>query len=339
MNTFDNEEHQNNIPETLQQTNDSETLQQNHDECLLCPICRDLLIVPRLYKCGHNVCEECMVNADKTTEEDYTHTAPVYKCPICRDETIQKWYDRPINNALIDVLCKLSIEYKLRNNQHIRKKVADIPESCVPNNVNLAYISKNIREIRSENIYKQILPILYRAALDGKAYVNITTSDISGVSDLVAKKLIERNGIYRFTSNLRECQIELVQTGHLYQRYDFENENYNTTDPIIYTPQEDNLLNNNSNSSDSNNQDHQDHQDNQDNQDHQDHSQTQITYDNNTTAIRIQDSLQSLSSTTPTDIVAVTIHDSDGTPVSGTQSRELSSFLVNHILRNLGNRH
>ena len=40
------------------------------------------------------------------------------------------------------------------------------------------------------------------------------------------------------------------------------------------------------------------------------------------------------------DIVAITVHDSDGNPVSDRNvSRELSTFLVNNILRNLSRVH
>ena len=42
-----------------------------------------------------------------------------------------------------------------------------------------------------------------------------------------------------------------------------------------------------------------------------------------------------LSSLSPNDVVAVTIQDADGNNVTDRQSRELSGFLVNHVLRNL----
>ena len=115
-----------------------------HDECLLCPICRDLLIIPRIYTCGHNVCEECMINTDKVVDEDTMHTLPIYKCPICRSETLAKWNDRPINNTLIDVLSKISPEYKLKH-QHHQKKHSPASPTSIPQNVNLAYLCKNMR--------------------------------------------------------------------------------------------------------------------------------------------------------------------------------------------------
>ena len=71
---------------------------------------------------------------------------------------------------------------------------------------------------RTESLYNQIVPILYRAALDGKAHVTISSStyDIGMVADMLAKKLIDRNGIYRFIAGRHECQIELVPSERSY---------------------------------------------------------------------------------------------------------------------------
>jgi len=298
----------NNLSETAAQRDDT-------DECLLCPICKDLLIIPRLYSCGHNVCEECMILADKATEEDVTHTAPIYKCPICRDETLQKWYDRPVNNALIDVLCKISQSYTLKHNKHEKRKITDVPGALIPKNVNLAFLSKYIREYKTEGQYRQILPILYRAALEGKSYITITsTQEIGTVADALAKRLIERNGIYRFITGHRECQIELVPSDRSY-RCDFENEHYNTETPI--------LINND------------------------DPPGTLIPgFDNNSAPQEdqlraLQTSVRSTDNESVDIDATITISDTGiqlpntETQLPDRQSRELSTFLVNHILRNL----
>lgn len=276
----------------------------DHDECLLCPICKDLLIIPRLYNCGHNICEECMLSTDKVLDDESNYSIPIYRCPICREETLQKWYDRPVNNTLIDLLCKISSEYKIRHNNHKRRQLSDIPEKNIPSSVNLAYISQHIREYKAEVLYKQILPILYRAAIEGKSYVTITAAahDISAVADILAKKLIDRNGIYKVTSINRECQIDLVPSERSY-RCEFNNPNYNTTDPIISTQQNDN---------------------------------TNIPTTTPTTNVStIQSS--SLENLNVDDGVAVNVTDINGNQISDPESRQLSNFLVNHIIRNLSN--
>ena len=91
-----------------------------------------------------------------------------------------------------------------------------------------------MRQIRTDELYKQIVPMLYKAALQGKPYVTISSEshDISLISDLLAKKLIENNGIYKLIRGSRECHIELVPTERPY-RYEYENSDYNPENPII----------------------------------------------------------------------------------------------------------
>ena len=271
-----------------------------HDDCLLCPVCKDLLMIPRMYTCGHNVCEDCMINIDKTVEEDTIHALPIYKCPICRAETLAKWNDRPVNNTLIDVLCKISSDYKLKHTQYRKKNPMDFFPTTIPKNINLAYLCKNMRHFKCEQLYKQILPLLYQAAIEGKSYVTITsnTTDISLVADMLAKELIKKNGIYRFIAGSRECQIELVPTERTY-RCEYENDDYDTEQPILEddTDTEEPASPPIAGGSASNN----------------------ISYTNEPHATT----------------VAVTIHDSDGNPVTERPSVELSNFIVNHVLRNL----
>ena len=202
-------------------------------EHISCPVCKDIIINPRLYPCGHNVCEECMISSDKATQEDIVNSVPIYKCPICRGETMYQWYDRPVNNALIDIFCKLSDAYKRKNEQHSRKRQTDLPQ-FIPKNINLAFLSSKMRQHKADVLYKQLLPILYAAALNGKSYITIacTSSDIYIVADLIAKRLIDENGIYRFVAGQRECQIELVPSDRSY-RYEYTNEHYDTNRAIL----------------------------------------------------------------------------------------------------------
>jgi len=224
-------------------------------EHISCPVCKEITINPRLYPCGHNVCEECMIASDKATQEDLVNSVPIYKCPLCRQETMTQWYDRPVNNALIDIFCKLSDAYKRKNDQHSRKRQTDLPQ-FIPKNINLAFLSSKMRQHKADVLYKQLLPILYTAALNGKSYITIacTSSDIYIVADLIAKRLIDENGIYRFVAGQRECQIELVPSDRSY-RYEYTNEHYDTNRPILsansLTESTDNQNSNNAQATDS----------------------------------------------------------------------------------------
>ena len=205
----------------------------NQDPHFLCPVCTETMMFPRLYPCGHNICEKCMIKNDETQKNNVVRgELPIFTCPICRHETIKEWWSRPINTTLIDVLSILSPEYKTKHANYEKIAHDSYTEVTIPNNINLAYICKNMREYKANEFYKQILPILYKAAVDGKPFITISSehTNFSSVADILADKLIKQNGIYRFIANNRECQIELVPSENHY-RYNYDNPNYNTNNP------------------------------------------------------------------------------------------------------------
>ena len=310
------------------------------DHHILCPVCHDLLLIPRMYSCGHNVCEECMIKADEAIRDDTMSMAlPIYKCPICRNESISEWHDRPINTSLIDVLSKISSDYKLRHDTHKKRDVTDITERNLPNGINLGYVCKHMREFRTEEIYNRIVPLLYKAALQGKPYVTISseTHDISLIADLLAKRLIDKNGIYRLIANQRECQIELVPSERSY-RYEYNNENYDPSIPILASSRA--TAPDVANTDADNNMD----------------DGVEVGESNDTALLPIADAVPEPSTAAATvterdvvmtsssgipgnaEIISVTVHDVAGNVVADDQSRQVSNMLVNHILQNLQHR-
>ena len=194
-----------------------------------CPICREMMIMPRLYDCGHSVCQECMIKSDNSAQESMTSLfqMPVYKCPLCRNETNGEWHTRPVNHSLIDILSqnedykKATEEYKLKN-KHDKDEITEIPET-----LNFSYIVYKKRLQKCNKIYKQILPLLFKAAIAGKPYVTITTNtlEIQTVADLLAKKLFVNNSVYKLQSSFRECQIDFVPSDRSY-KCEYENPTY-----------------------------------------------------------------------------------------------------------------
>ena len=47
------------------------------DEHFYCPICRDIFMTPKLYDCGHTICEKCMIKMDETEEEKVISSSQV----------------------------------------------------------------------------------------------------------------------------------------------------------------------------------------------------------------------------------------------------------------------
>ena len=103
-----------------------------------CPICMEAPLYPRLYECGHTVCEICMQNHDHAeTDRNYNiFQATNFTCPICRKTSITPWYLRPINRALLDILLK-DTEYIKNHEEYVCKRVdistkASIKEMVLP---------------------------------------------------------------------------------------------------------------------------------------------------------------------------------------------------------------
>ncbi len=196
----------------------------------LCPICREMMIIPRLYDCGHSICQECMIKSDESTRENTVSSfqLPVYRCPMCRQETHSEWSSRPINHSLIDLLSQNNEEYKKATAEYKTKIKEDNTEELdVPESLNFAYIVYKKRMQKCNKIYKKILPVLFKAAVQGKPYVTITANapEIQNVADLLAKKLFTNNSVYKVQSSYREFQIDFVPSDRSY-KCEYENPSF-----------------------------------------------------------------------------------------------------------------
>ena len=199
-----------------------------------CPICREMMIMPRLYDCGHSICEVCMIKTDNMSQDNNTNTfqLPIFKCPICRNETNGEWHTRPVNHSLIQLFSQ-NDEYQKATTEY--RETHQTPDMRADNQVleriNLGYIVHKKRMQKCDKIYKKLLPLLMKAAISGKPYIVITnhTTEIQMVADLLAKKLFENNGIYKLQSSYRECQIEFVPSDRTYKS-EYENPTFSLED-------------------------------------------------------------------------------------------------------------
>lgn len=200
------------------------------NENIHCPICRDLFIMPRIYECGHTVCEECMKNIDETNKEKFNSVFDVvyYTCPLCRFETITKYSDRPINHSLKQILEKLP-EYKKKVKNSNINIIDDIKDNSYLKCLNFSNISFKYKFMKAEEYYHKLLPVLYDAALEGKNKIVITKNikELKIISSLLAKKLW-KHGILNIVSTPREFIIYLLPENGGYNS-EFVNPNYNLT--------------------------------------------------------------------------------------------------------------
>ena len=204
-----------------------------------CPICMEAPLYPRLYECGHTVCEICMQNHDHAeTDRNYNiFQATNFTCPICRKTSISPWYIRPINRALLDILLK-DTEYIKKHEDYVCKRVdISAKDIIIPENLDLSFISKQKRKEMCETLYKKIMPVIFEAATFGKTHVVITekASDIKVVVDLLADKLFKHN-IFKIITSSRECTIEIVPSDKNYN-CEFENYDYNSnSNRVLFAP-------------------------------------------------------------------------------------------------------
>jgi hypothetical protein len=200
-----------------------------------CPICMELPLYPRLYNCGHTVCEICMKSHDNSEKHRnyYPFSATVYTCPICRDKTLSPWYKRVINRSLQDILLT-DATYKSKYDEYTSIRI-DIDQGVdIPEDVDLTYLTKQKRKEQVESLYKEILPILLEASSIGQSFITINhrAHEINMVSDLLSEKLFKHN-IYKLVSNDHECTIEILPSERRHT-CEFENDEYNflTTHPL-----------------------------------------------------------------------------------------------------------
>ena len=93
--------------------------------------------------------------------------------------------------------------------------------------------------------------------MQAKPFVTISSDkyDISLVARL-ATRLIDENGIYRLTVGPRECQIEFIPSERSF-RYEYRNENFDPSQPIIVNRNQSNLSQQSQNIKQSEHSDHQ----------------------------------------------------------------------------------
>lgn len=187
-----------------------------------CPICKDSMLYPRIYpQCGHTICEPCMMKNDNAEKDKITSafTVPIFSCPICRQTSLLGWYQRPINRLILTELRKDDAYEQLYKDY--KEKRGDFSETEIPEDVDLATIAKRNRKEKTENLYKELLPILFTAAADGKPFITIYDKkkihDIQLTADLLSKKLFDKNKIYKLLITRNECEIEIIPSNRNYK--------------------------------------------------------------------------------------------------------------------------
>lgn len=209
----------------------TEQINLEYDDNLNCPVCLSIFVNPRIYCCGHSVCEECMYNCDKEAEEEVRSNfdLPNYKCPICRSETVLKYTDRPLNRRLITILDNIKDYKKLYNSKIDDFKIKK--DINLYDNINFSHLSFKSKYLKCEKYYQDILPLLYKASREGKSKITVmsNTKDLQVVSSMLSKKLF-KHGIYKIQALPNEFNIYILPENVSRYQYEQVNPNYNVSD-------------------------------------------------------------------------------------------------------------
>lgn len=196
---------------------------------LTCPVCRELYQIPRMYACGHSVCEGCMVHMDRTTDAYSPFHLPVFRCPTCRAETTARTEQRPINHALRSLV-----------EAHDDFEFDPARERLRPVRPPVGWMG-NLQRLASESRYRlahethaALLPLLYTAACDGKRYVIVSEKPLvqrmEVCADLLSALLFEKNNVFKLVVTREEATIVFTQDAFNTQR---EYTNRDTTVPLL----------------------------------------------------------------------------------------------------------
>lgn len=205
-----------------------------------CPVCFSPCVVPRLYECGHTVCELCMLKSDLQAEVDTSlNTFPLYRCPVCRCGSLLVTSDRPINHAMIHIL------REREDYEELEKRAADDKAAWMDEHFcsepargdlpacNLAAIAYETRQKKAFELYRKIRHIVEDAAVSGRSYVRIATRvrELQEFAREIAQHLFQ-HGVHSVHANSREVLVYILPpSSDGMWKDDFVNANYQ--DPTI----------------------------------------------------------------------------------------------------------
>lgn len=192
------------------------------DKDITCPVCKEVFVYPRIYECGHTVCEECMYQMDMHDYSGDTHTASVHHCPVCRKPTLRNWHSRPIS-ILLGKICAKHPDYVARKKEVLEnKKKRDSGIVYIPSDLDLAATSHKARIKLTLSLYEVLLERLYKAAIQGLNHLIIKdreiVSDIEKVVDMLSVQLFTKHNIYKILVTRGECTIYITKRAFTWRR-------------------------------------------------------------------------------------------------------------------------
>jgi len=134
------------------------------------------------------------------------HSTALYRCPVCREQTIVPWHKRTRNVAL-EQLCEDLPEYANRAAEIGEVEPLEDEEGSYDSNTDLAKLASLQQDHLVLSLYDEVMPALFEAAKEGRAFITVedqsVVKSLHRVGDAFSTFLFDRHNVYRvvLTSN------------------------------------------------------------------------------------------------------------------------------------------
>lgn len=189
-----------------------------------------------MYACGHSVCSHCMRTSDEYTSSPFIHSLTIYKCPVCRSETLVPWHRRPANVDLRKI-CERHSNFMSRLVEVGPDKKADRPKCGVSED--LSKLAFQQQQRIAHEIYAMLLPQLHDAALEGRSVVCVNDADsvkkIQRVGETLGELMFRRHNVCKMTVTSTDVTFHFLNTTFSLRA---ERQNRMWNDPITHALEE-----------------------------------------------------------------------------------------------------
>lgn len=203
---------------------------------------------PKMYECGHTVCELCMMRTDvAAATETALNTLPLFRCPVCRFGTYIPSPQRPLNHALCHMVeCHKGYDERLAQaNQDLKEWHEENAKNDEASHTsamlgisalggeeeqeettaasqhgknspqpprNLASVCNTVRHRNALTLFRQIFPSVQAAARRGASRLIITTRarELAEVSTELASMFFPY-GVHSVNAHPREFSINILK--------------------------------------------------------------------------------------------------------------------------------
>lgn len=188
-----------------------QTFIQGLTDALTCPVCRSPTIKTRMMTCGHHLCDKCSQDVDRDTERNRHRRqlaidASLYKCPVCRNESILKHQERTRCYTIDTIVELLRLESEpfdaeCRQCETLNESSPAVDAAPRPSGfLHFDQMIENERNRVCDLVFGLIMDRMYENAAQGHCIVIIRDEHVYNAfliaGNKLSKMLFERSSLY-----------------------------------------------------------------------------------------------------------------------------------------------